>query len=167
MLVNRLKTNRRKSGIHTKTVPMPDHPLEAINHHEARYRPLPAETALWTHGRTIETCRRGPAKALFWNPQGNLLSNDTFNERARKPTLRKFGIKHNGGTLPTFHDTRHTYISKMLQNGLPPETVALWGRDSVKEIRRTYNHLLDEQVADHRGQVNRLTARPLRVQAAA
>lgn len=71
MLVNRLKTSRRKSGIHTKTVPMPDHLLEAINHHEARYRPLPAETVLWTHGRTIETCRRGPAKALFrWRTTG-------------------------------------------------------------------------------------------------
>ncbi|MGW7574955.1 tyrosine-type recombinase/integrase [Streptomyces sp. NPDC054765] len=140
---------------------MPDHVLGAIDYHGAKYRPLPAETVLWTHGRTIETCQRGPAKALFWSPQGNLLNNDTFNERAWKPTLRKLG------TLPTFHDTRHTYISKMLQNGLPPETVALWVGDSVKEIRRTYNHLLDDQVADHRDQVNRLTSRPVRAQAAA
>lgn len=167
MLVDRLKTSRRRGGINSKTVPMPDHLLEAIDHHEATYPPLPAETVLWTHGRTIETCQRGLAKVLFSSPQGNLLNNDTFNERAWKPTLRKLGIKHDDGTLPTFHDARHTYISKMLQNGLPPETVALWVGDSVKEIRRTYNHLLDEQVEDHRDQINRLTARPMRAQAAA
>ncbi|MFK0290704.1 tyrosine-type recombinase/integrase [Streptomyces sp. NPDC090442] len=161
-LVNRLKTSRRKGGINTKSVPMPDHVMEAIERHETKYPPLSTETILWTHGRTIDSCQRGPAKALFQSPQGNLLSNDTFNERAWKPTLRKLGIKHDDGTLPTFHDARHTYISKMLQNGLPPETVALWVGDSVKEIRRTYNHLLDEQVEDHRARVNLLTARPVR-----
>ncbi len=106
-------------------------------------------------------------KALLWTRQGNLLSSTTFNDSAWKPTLRKPGIRHPDGTLPTFHDTRHTYISKTLQNGVPPETVALWVGDSVQEIRRTHHHLLDERVEDHRAHVTRLTARPVRARVAA
>lgn len=167
MLIDRLKTSRRKNGIDSKSVPVPDHLVEALDEHAAKYPARLTETVLWTHGRTIDTCERGPAEALFWTSQGNLLSRDTFNEDAWKPTLRKLGIKHEDGTLPTFHDARHTYISKMLQNGKPPETVALWVGDSVEEIRRTYNHLLDEQVVDHRADITRLTARPVRLQSAA
>ncbi|MFE3139597.1 tyrosine-type recombinase/integrase [Streptomyces scopuliridis] len=166
-LVDRLKTSRRKNGIHSKTVPIPDHTMEAIDKYEAKYPARPTQTILWRHGKTVDTCDRGPAEALFWTPRGNLVSRDTFNEDAWKPTLRKLGIKQEDGTLPTFHDTRHTYISKMLQNGMKPETVALWVGDSVEEIRRTYNHLLKEQVEDHRSAITRLTARPLRVVGAA
>ncbi|MGW1275462.1 tyrosine-type recombinase/integrase [Streptomyces tsukubensis] len=166
MLINRLKTSRRRGGINTKRVPMPDHLQEYSEYHEAKYPPLLTEAVHWVHGRTIETCQRGPAEVLTSSSQGNLMNSFTFNEGAWKPTLRKLGIKHEDGSLPTFHDTRHTYISKMLQNGLPPETVALWVGDSVKQLRDTYNHLLDEQVEDHRAQVSRLTARPIRAQTA-
>ncbi|WP_159073737.1 hypothetical protein [Streptomyces sp. RTd22] len=46
MLVNHLKTSRRKGGINTKAVPMPDHLLEAIESHEAKYPARLTETVL-------------------------------------------------------------------------------------------------------------------------
>ncbi|MGI5337627.1 tyrosine-type recombinase/integrase [Streptomyces sp. CA-181903] len=157
MLIDRLKTSPRLT---TKDVPAPSYLQEELAGHAERYPPMVTETVLWEHKKTVDTCKRGPARALFWTPRGGLLSRSHFNDDLWKPVLRRLGIKDEKGELPTFHDLRHTFISTCLQNGIPEHTVAAWVGDTVEELRRTYSHLLKDHADTHGAVAARLTARP-------
>ncbi|GHF33895.1 hypothetical protein GCM10010218_13780 [Streptomyces mashuensis] len=156
-LVDRLKTSPR---LNTKDVPVPPYLQDALGEYMERFPPQATETVLWEHKKKIDDCKRGPARPLFWTPRGGLLNRNHFNDDLWKPTLRKLGIKDEDGDLPTFHDLRHTFISRCLQNGIPEHTVAAWVGDTVEELRRTYSHLLKDHADTHGAVAASVTARP-------
>ncbi|GAB2965957.1 hypothetical protein GCM10023080_029700 [Streptomyces pseudoechinosporeus] len=156
-VVDRLKTSPR---INAKDAPMPPYLLEVLQEYMERHPPRPTENILWEQKKTINDCKRGSVRALFWTPRKNLLDQSHFNEGMWKPTLLKLGIKDEEGNLPTFHDLRHTFISTCLQNGIPEHTVAAWVGNSVEELRRTYSHLLKDHADTHGAVLAGLMARP-------
>nr|WP_078506774.1 tyrosine-type recombinase/integrase [Streptomyces sp. SID8379] len=156
-IVDRLKTSPR---LNTKTVPTPQHLLDALGEHAERFPLQPEPNVLWEHKKTIADCKRGLVLPHFRARRNNLICRHHFNESVWKPTLTKLGIKDENGDLPTFHDLRHTFISTCLQNGIPEHTVAAWVGDSVEELRRTYSHLLRDHADTHGATAAALTARP-------
>ncbi|MEW1699776.1 tyrosine-type recombinase/integrase [Streptomyces sp. NPDC093249] len=157
ILVDRLKTS---PSLPTKVAPIPPYLQEALREHIERFPPLPTTTVLWEHRKTIDTCERGPVRAVFTSSFDNLVDRNHFTQSVWRPTLTKLGIRDAAGKIPTFHDLRHTFISTCLQNAIPEHTVAQWVGDSVEQLRRTYSHLLKDHVETYGAVIAGLTMRP-------
>lgn len=81
---------------------------------------------------------RGAVSWVFVSSEGRPLFKANFAQRVFHPLLRKAGLRR-----VRFHDLRHTFASRLLQNGESPAYVKeQMGHSSIKVTVDTYGHLI-------------------------
>lgn len=82
---------------------------------------------------------RGPEDIVFTTPRGNVIRHSNFYNRIWRPACEATGLH----PRPTPHDTRHTFASWLLSDGIPLEAVQdQLGHESIETTRKVYAHLL-------------------------
>ncbi|MFS3130076.1 tyrosine-type recombinase/integrase [Nocardioides sp. Bht2] len=123
-------------GRKTRTVPLPDSVLEAINVHMTKFPPRDV-TMAWDR---LDGAER-TVSLLLTTREGGALNRNYFNTRIWRPALEKAGIesKRENGC----HALRHFYASTLLDGGESIKALSEHlGHSDPGFTLRTYTHLL-------------------------
>lgn len=87
----------------------------------------------------VESLLGRPSDPVFVTPNGNVVRHANFYNRIWVPSCERAGL----APRPTIHDTRHTFASWLISDGVPLEAVQdQLGHESYETTRKVYAHLL-------------------------
>lgn len=87
----------------------------------------------------VEPLLSKPSALVFSTPAGNVVRHANFYNRIWVPSCERAGLD----PRPTIHDTRHTFASWLISDGIGLEAVQdQLGHESYETTRKVYAHLL-------------------------
>lgn len=87
----------------------------------------------------VEPLLGKPSAPVFVTPNGNVVRHANFYNRIWVPSCERAGLD----PRPTIHDTRHTFASWLISDGVSLEAVQdQLGHESYETTRKVYAHLL-------------------------
>jgi integrase len=96
-------------------------------------RKFPCNTRLQNFLQSLKTENSSPEDLIFPSPTGRWIDSNNFCNRIWKPVLEKLGIEYR-----KLYQTRHTFITLALENGLDAKDVARLVGNSPEVIYRHY-----------------------------
>ena len=100
-------------------------------------RKFPCNSAMQALLKSLKTSGSQPLEPLFKSPDGYQIDGHNFQNRAWKPILSSLPIRYR----PSYN-TRHTFITLCLDDGIPVTQVASWVGNSPKTIWEHYAGLV-------------------------
>lgn len=80
---------------------------------------------------------------LFCRKDGKLISHTSFNSIFKR-ICRQAGVKLEVASGCNTHMTKHTAVTRMIENGIRIEVISAIVGTSVEVLRKTYAHILDD-----------------------
>lgn len=93
--------------------------------------------------RVAEKIENNTNDLLFCNRDGTFISHSGFNAIFKK-ICREAGVKLELASGCNMHMTKHTAITRMIENGIRIEVISVIVGTSVEVLRKTYAHILDD-----------------------
>ena len=93
---------------------------------------------------------------LFCNQRGGLIEPNSLNRNLKKCQERMREIAPEDMEIPEFtvHTLRHTFATRMLEQGVPQKMVAEWiGHSSTRITGDIYSHVIEEASKDWRAKI--------------
>jgi len=111
-----------------------------------RERKIPlSENALWLLKERLSSIENVTEDALvFTNNRGGLIEPNSLNRYLKQCRLKMQEIATNETSIPIFtaHSLRHTFATRMLEQGIPQKVVAEWlGHSSTRITGDIYSHV--------------------------
>ena len=123
-----------------------------------RERKVPlSENALYIFRERWETAKDTSEETLvFANNRGGLIEPNGLNRYLRQCRAKMLELAPEGMEVPEFtaHSLRHTFATRMLEQGVPQKVVADWlGHSSTRITGDVYSHVLQDTSQSYRQKV--------------